>query len=97
MSESKLFLGFPLNDAFVFELKKIPLVERDLFIQQNNALYLQEIESDSIVYLGKPLGSEVKLDELEGACSHIISLLKKIVPHFNEDTQAFVLLTMDER
>ncbi len=94
MFDSILFLGFPMSDAYQQELQLLPAVEQELFIQNQVSSYLQRIENEGIVYLGKSLGTSIELATLESIHSHIYSLLKKLVPHFPYEQHPLLLLAI---
>lgn len=96
MFDTALFLGFPLSTAYQQELNRLPLVERELFIQSETSPYLQQIENDGVIYLGKSLGASVDMAALDGASSHVMSLLKKLVPNFPYEQHPLVLFAFDE-
>ena len=101
MFDALLFLGFPLSPAFQQELLRVSSVERELFIQEGGVSgeldpspYLQIITYEEREYLGKTLGSIIELNDLEQFCSHLYSLLKKMVPQCSFDRHSLVLLAL---
>lgn len=92
MSDPVLFLGFPVTDAFQQELSKVAIAERERVIQDHSSLYLQRMENEGTLYLGKALGSSIDLDSLEAVSAHLHSLLKTLVPHFPYGQNPVVLL-----
>jgi hypothetical protein len=94
MFDTILFLGFPLSDTYRQELHRVPSSERELFIQSQASPYLQQIEHEGAVYLGKFLGVSIEIAALESLQSHILSLLKKLVPHFPYERYPFYLLAI---
>lgn len=96
MFDSTLFLVFPLTDLFQKELLKLSPVERNLFIQDQNPLYLRQIEYEGVFYLGKSLDCPFEMRDLESFQSHIYSLLKKLVPQFPCEQTPLILLPLSE-
>jgi|GEM_PF-1451410 len=94
MFNAVLFLGFPLLDSYQRELSKLSAVERELFIQYQVSPYLQQIQSEGALYLGKGLGSSVELAALDSFQSHIYSLLRKLVPDFPYQQHPLLLLIL---
>lgn len=94
MFNTALFLGFPLSAAYQKELEGVPSAERELFIQNQDSSYLQRVESEGAIYLGKFLGSSIEMSALDSYHSHIYSLLKKLVPDFPYKQQPLVLLAI---
>lgn len=94
MFDTVLFLGFPLIDAYRQALMQLPIAERELFIQNQDPIYLQKIENEGIEYLGKYLGSSIEMAALEMAYSHVYSLLKKLIPHFSYEQHPLLLLAL---
>lgn len=94
MPDTTLFLGFALSESYQKELAHLPAIERELFIQKHPSLYLQEIESDGTFYLGKCLGPLVEFSTLEASQSHILSLLKKLIPSFPYEQYPLLLLAL---
>ncbi len=82
MFNTSLFLGFPLSGDYSEKLEQLSLVEKELFIQNRASPYLQIIENEGVIYLGKDLGSSIETACLDSLYSHIYSLLKKMVPDF---------------
>lgn len=102
MFDTILFLGFPLTDAYRLALLAIPSVERDLFIQnqdpfQPDSPYLQKIEHEGIEYLGKYLGSSIDMATCDLSYFHILSLLKKLIPHFPYEQHSLFMLALPSR
>ena len=94
MFDTALFIGFPLSEAYQQALLHLPSVERELFIQSQASPYLQQVESEGILYLGKFLGFSIEMAVLDSLCSHIYSLLKRLVPDFPYDQQPLLLLAL---
>lgn len=94
MLDTILFLGFPLSSSYQKELTLLSSVERDLFIQSCASPYLQQIEYEGSLYLGKCLGPSIEMAALESMHSHVYSLLKKLVPHFPYEHHPLLLLAL---
>lgn len=94
MFEYQLFLGFPLTEDYQRELSKLSPSFLDMFIQHPPSPYLQQIESEGIVYLGKSLGSSIELTSLDSQEAHIYSLLKKLVFHYPYPKHPLVLIAL---
>lgn len=94
MLDTILFLGFPLSASYQQELQWLPSAERELFIQPQASPYLQQIENQGMVYLGKSLGSSIEIAALESVQSHIYSLLRKLIPHFPYEKHPLLLLAI---
>lgn len=94
MFDTVLFLGFPLSVAYQQELTRLPAAERELFIQNQDSAYLQKIENEGIEYLGKYLGPSTEMGALEMSCSHVYSLLKKLIPYFSYEEHPLLLLAL---
>lgn len=94
MFETVLFLGFPLSDSYEQILRQLSDVDRNLFIGDSDASYLQKIESEGVKYLGKYLGPLIEVGALEMSSSHIYSLLRKLVPDFSYDCHPLILLAL---
>jgi hypothetical protein len=90
--EHQLFLGLPLSDSYLKELKKLPPYIQNLFIQPHSSDYLQRVESKGIVYLGKCLGSFIKLADIETLQIHIYSLLKRLISDYPYEQVPLLLL-----
>jgi hypothetical protein len=89
-----LFLGFPLSDAYQKRLLELSSIERELFIQKSSSPYLQEIENEGILYLGKYLGSIIEMAALETLSFHVYSLLKKLIPQFPYEQYPLLLFAL---
>lgn len=94
MFDHQLFLGLPLSESYQQELAKLPVSTRDAFIQSQSSLYLQQIENEGRIYLGKSLGPSVELSTLESIQAHIYSLLKKLVPHYAYEEHPLLLFAL---
>jgi hypothetical protein len=94
MIDTQLFLGLPLSDSYQQELSRQPASVRELFIQLHSSPYLQQLESEGILYLGKYLGSSVEFATLDVVQAHIYSILKKLIPHYSDEEQPLLLLAL---
>ncbi|MBA3723073.1 MAG: hypothetical protein H0W88_11835 [Parachlamydiaceae bacterium] len=89
----QLFLGFPLNSDYQILLKQTPENLRSLFIQ-NDPDYLQEVEHEGILYLGKSLGSSVQIQKIDQMEANIFSLLQRLVGNYQYKSVSLVLLPL---
>lgn len=94
MFELQLFLGFPVDSVYQQKLKLLSFPEKDLFIQKGDSLYLQEIESEGVVYLGKSLGVCVEIESLNPLQIHVYSLLKRLIPDYPYEEKPLLLLAI---
>jgi hypothetical protein len=94
MFDYQLFLGLPLSDSYQKELKQLSAAIRDIFIQTHSSPYLQQIESEGMVYLGKYLGPSIELAALDSLQAHIYSLLKKLIPHYPYEQHSLLLFAL---
>jgi hypothetical protein len=95
MLETQLFLGLPLSDSFLLQLRSLPDSLRELFIQVHSSEYLQEIEHEELGYLGKFLGPSISLSSLELIENNVISLLRKLVPNFPYEENPLLLFAVN--
>lgn len=93
ISDTILFLGFPITESHHHTIKQLPDAERSLFIN-SNPLYLEQIEHEGIVYLGKSLGVSMEINQLEMMTTNILSLLKKLIPNHSYVSDSLVLLAL---
>lgn len=98
MFDTILFLGLPLSNSYQLALLQLPSAEQEIFIQNQGAFqdspYLQKIEHEGIEYLGKYLGSSIDMATLDLSYSHIVSLLKKLIPQFPYEQNPLFLLAL---
>lgn len=94
MIDSQLFLGFPVTKDFLCQLDQIPSPLKNAFISHQSCDYLQQIENNGQIYLGKPLGSIIPTSCLDSLELHIYSLLKKLIPDHPYKTHPLSLLTL---
>lgn len=94
MFDYQLFLGLPLSDSYQQELRQIPASTRDVFIQSQSSPYLQQVESEGTLYLGKYLGSSIEVASLDSLQAHIYSLLKRLVSHYSYEEHPLLLLVL---
>jgi|LakMenE18May11ns_1017448.scaffolds.fasta_scaffold9369885_2 hypothetical protein len=79
---AELFLGFRVGESY---RAKLDLVDRDLknlFLKNDQEIYLEENFHEGIYYLGKSLGKIKDFSSLEALEANIYSLLKKLVPDY---------------
>ncbi len=93
MFDYQLFFGYPQSDSFCSELKQVAPSLRALYIQNDPSAYLQEIEHEGVLYLGKFINTPIEVETLEGLQAHIYSLLKCLVPHYTYQ-QPLLLLAL---
>ncbi len=79
MFESSLFLGFRLTENYKIELDKVSPHIKNLFLQ-NEGDYLQMIEYETNVIVGKFLPAAINWATLELAYDHVTSLLNCLTP-----------------
>lgn len=94
MLDCQLFLGLPLTDSYRQELSQLPASVHDVFIQNSSSSYLQQVESEGIVYLGKFLGSSLDLATLDVLEVHIYSLLKRLISDYPYEQHPLLLLAI---
>lgn len=94
MFTHQLFLGLPVSVSYGNQLGLLPKSLRDAFIQQDSSDYLRQIESDGVTYLGKCVESPLVMDALESMETHIISLLKMLIPDYPYHEHPLVLLAL---
>jgi hypothetical protein len=91
MFDYQLFLGLPLSKEYQQELAALPSSLREVFIQNQDLSYLQKIEYEGIMYLGKYIGSSIEVASLEAIQAHIYSLVKRLIPHEEGETSLLLL------
>ncbi len=94
MFDYQLFLGLPILSSYQEELNQLPSSLRDLFIQNKDSSYLQQIEYENVVYLGKSLGSTIETFILDAMQAHIYSLLRRLIPHYPYEQHPLLLLAL---
>jgi hypothetical protein len=94
MFDYDLFLAFQISPLFQEKLSSLPEAVRNLFIQSDNSLYLQEISYEGQMFLGKNLGSVAELKALDSFRDHLLSLLKKIISDYPYHEHSFLLLAL---
>lgn len=87
----RLFLGFPVDDAFALKLEKVPPAILNSFISEGEN-YLQDIIDQGVRYLGKFSVPCIELSALELLETNIYSLLQKIEPNYFYHNTPLVLL-----
>lgn len=93
-SDPQLFLGLPLSETYIQELNQLDPPFLDAFIKAQSSDYLQRIENQGVVYLGKGIPSPYDVAGLESLQTNIMSLLIKLVPDYpyaEHPLQLFVL------
>lgn len=92
LEEGALFLGLPLTAADQRQLAQVAPAVRALFIQEGDSPYLQILNSDGVLYLGKSLGPVLKTEQLVMMQAHVSSLIRRILPDCAGIEPALVLL-----
>lgn len=87
-----LFLGLALDEEFHRELAQINPYLSSLMIGKED--YLQEAHAQGQSYLGKCLAPLPTLDQIEDLEKHVLSLLKKLVPHYSYSQNPLLLVTV---
>jgi hypothetical protein len=77
----QLFLGFLIDTDFQLELDRIDRDLKSLFINEGDD-YLQQIDHQGKLYLGKYLGERSDLQTLHDVEINIYSLISKVTPNF---------------
>lgn len=94
-SDYQLFLGLPLTDELLKHLKHLPQAVLDYFIQkEKGTLYLQQIEVEGVLYLGKALGSLFDTASLPSMKEHLLSVIHRLLPDASCQCSQFVLLAI---
>lgn len=87
--ESQLFFGFLADPSFQ---SKIDPKLKALFVKEDGS-YLQEFFfDDNQSFLGKMLGNNCSLRDIEQISLNILSLLLKLVPTYPYDTSQFIII-----
>lgn len=94
MFDHHLFFGLPLFDPYLHQLNELPAPLRDAFIQSQSNDYLQQIESEGIVYVGKFTNEPLELASLDSLEVHIHSILKKLIPDYPFEQHPLILLAI---
>ena len=94
MFDTNFFFGFPVDALYETELKKVSSSLKDLFIQDQSEEYLQRIEFEGKVMLGKFMGATLQTSTLELVFLNIISLLKCLVPDYPYSQQNILLIAV---
>ncbi len=91
----QIFFGFPTSVQYRAELNDVSQPLLDAFISADDS-YLQFLSNESGSYLGKMIEAPVSLDSLESQKDHIISLLRRLVPHYTYKRDSFVLWAIND-
>lgn len=94
MFDYQLFLGLPLSKEDLQGIGALPSSLREIFIQNQDLSYLQQIEYESITYLGKYIGSSVEVASLESIQAHIYSLVRRLIPYHEKRDSSLLLLAL---
>lgn len=87
-----LFLGLPLDEEFHKELAQTNPYLSSLLIGPEE--YLQKAHEQGKSYLGKCLAPFPTLDQIEDIETHVLSLLKKLVPHYAYSQNPLLIVTL---
>ena len=96
MFDAALFLGFPVDMAY---LKAIEAVDPNLkayFLNCQNGDYLCEVNHEGIRYLGKFAGQISNISDLGLLQNHIYSILRRVAPHYPYETIPLVLFSLSK-
>lgn len=89
--DSCLFFGFLVDSDLQKELNSLDSTFKSLFIQKNEP-FLQELDFENKLYLGKFIGQISDLAKLELTSLNIMSLVKKLVPDYPiEKTELLII------
>lgn len=81
MFECNLFLGFKIDAKLSKELSQNSPTFLELFIQ-NHHDYLQKVNFNDAVYLGKLIGDKIELSNIELIKNNIHSLVSRLAPNY---------------
>jgi hypothetical protein len=95
-SNTSLFLGLLVDSQFSVELDKNSKDLLSYYIKSSDE-YLREVDFDGKRYLGKFIQNEEPIYQLELIETHIISLLKKLVPHYPYENSHLVLFAIPSK
>ncbi|MEX1012240.1 MAG: hypothetical protein WD595_00765 [Waddliaceae bacterium] len=76
-----LFLGYPIIDKYAMAFSAVSEDARSLIIQPGD-MYLQQIEYDCTLYLGKFIGEHCSVKEISLLEANVYSLLQRLTPDF---------------
>ncbi|MBA3238074.1 MAG: hypothetical protein H0T62_06965 [Parachlamydiaceae bacterium] len=93
LCDRKLFLGFPVDSLYQTGLFSANPKLLSFYVQENGS-YLQEHYFADIYYLGCPIPSPARLQDLELLGSHIFSLLTKLVPNYSFSNSKLMLMPL---
>jgi hypothetical protein len=95
MFDCQLFLGLPLDSELSQLLSSLPQPIRDSFIQkEESTLYLQQIEHEGKLYVGKALGVLFDTEALSSMKEHLLSVLHRLLPEVSCQSRPLVLLAI---
>ena len=94
MFDHHLFFGLPLFEPYLHRLNELPAPFRDAFIQDQSTDYLQQIENEGIVYVGKCINPPLELASLDSLEIHIYSILKKLIPDYPFEQHPLIVLAI---
>jgi hypothetical protein len=91
--EPLLFLGLPITEHWERSIQLINPHLLRYFI--NGKDYLHEIQMGCEKFIGKPTEEILSLKQMEELNIHILSLLKRINPHFPISRDSLILITIN--
>lgn len=93
MENVDLFYGFPLDEAFMEQFRKVNPEISTMFIQDSSD-YLQKISFNNQSFIGKNIGRVTDIDSLNLTQTHILSILNKLVPNYTYKSNVLVLFPL---
>jgi len=94
MFDGSLFIGIPLREIEIDQLKILPTPLLAAFIKDQPSDYLQKIESDGISYLGKFIEVPYNVSNIQSLEQNILSLLRKLLPDFSSEDNPLLLIAL---
>jgi hypothetical protein len=93
MYDYQLFLGLCLDSAYLEKFKTVSPAVRSAFVQEHPH-YLQLIDYQHKIYLGKRLESMITFSSLDYLESHIYSILRRLVADYPYQSHSLTLLAI---
>jgi len=93
MFDTSLFIGYAIDEVYKKELENLPSSLKSLFIQDESE-YLQLIENEETLLLGKFLGEMTDCTTIELVYDHVISLLKCLIPSHSYSKKNLIILAL---
>lgn len=85
-----LFLGVPLDKELAQTLELLPKT----FAQGET--YLSKVQFQDRTFLAKPIGEKADLETLHLLEVHLISVFKKLLPHFSVEAESLLLFAKQD-